>query len=331
MKENRININRIRQTVAVLVAIITVFCLCACADDKANKNTCYVYYLNANETTIVPVPYTLTSKDIGDQTEEILGMLSIRSEESDYVSAIPPEVTIESFMMGDGNLDVHFSRDYSSLTTTREALLRAAVVKSVTQIEGIDTVSFYIMDAPLTDSAGNVLASMSASSIIDDFGAAQDSMAQTTLALYYSDASGDALVREERTVHYNSNIPIEQVIMEYLAMQPETEGAQSIFVSGTKVVSITTSEGVCYVDLDPSVLTQENGISNDVLIYSIVDSLTELDTIAHVRLGISGAQQADSVGNSLISGTYERSLALVLNEAEAADGLTTSPEEKSAN
>ena len=296
--------------------LMLMLLLCGC-NSSSQESGCFVYCLNPNETAIVPVPYTLTSKDIGDQTEEMLAMLSVQSEEADYVSAIPSDVSIESFEMGEGNLAIHFSREYSGLTTTREALLRAAVVKSVTQIEGIDTVSFYIMDAPLTDSAGNILAAMSSSSIIDDFGAAQDSMTQTTLALYYSNSTGDALIREERAVHYNSSVPIEQVIMQYLAMEPTTEGASSIFVSDSKVSSITTSEGICYVDLDPSVMTQENGISNDVLIYAIVDSLTELDGISHVRIGISGNTQSDASQTGMISGTYERSLALVVNEAEA--------------
>ena len=311
----------------ILVVLLITGLLGGCVKNEDKNASCNVYYLNANETAIVPVPYTITSVDIGDQTEELLAMLSIRDEEADYVSAIPENVEIRSFEMGEGNLSIHFSRDYSSLTTTREALLRAAVVKTLTQIEGVDTVSFYILDDPLTDASGNIMAAMSSSSIIDDFGAAQDAMMQTTLALYYANASGDALIREERIVHYNSSIPIEQVIMQYLAMEPLTEGARSVFVSGSKVASITTSDGICYVDMDSSILTQENGISNDVLIYSIVDSLTELDSIAHVRLGISGASTGTTGENGMIGGTYERSLALVLNEAEAENGVDNTVED----
>ena len=292
-----------------------------CKGNESTEGTTYVYYLNAKEDAIVPVEYTITAADIGDQVNELIERLKSNIEESDYNCAIPKGVEVETVEMGDANLSLHFSREYSTLSTTREALLRAAVVKTMTQLEGIDTVTFFVQGDPLLDSAGNIITAMTKNSIIDDFDAAQESMALTTLALYYSNAEGDALIREERKVHYNSSIPLEQVIMQYLAMQPSTEGARSIFVSYTKVLSITSSDGVCYVDLDSSVLTQENSISNDVLIYSIVNSLTELDSISHVRLGISNAGSAIVSDSSMIDGTYERNLSLVLNEAEATDSV----------
>lgn len=305
-----------RRRVALALLVIFTVLFSACESDPLASGF-YLYYLDADEMGIHPVLYTVTSVDIGDEVEEVLAMLSLQKEESDDDPPIPPDISVISYELGEGNLSIHFSNDYKLLTTTREALLRAAVVKTMTQLEGIDTVRFFIGDDPLTDTAGNIISAMNSSAIIEDFGAAQESMAITTLALYYSNESGSALIREERTVHYNSNVPLEQVIFQYLAMAPQTEGARSIFASGSKVINVVTSDGTCYVDLDAAVLAQENSISNDVLIYSIVDSLTELPQINHVYIKTTSTAQSVKITNNTIDGTYDRDLSIVLNEAEA--------------
>ena len=47
-------------------------------------------------------------------------------------------------------------------------------------------------------------------------------------------------------------------------------------------------DGACLVNLDEGFLNQNFEIKEDVIIYSIVDSLTELDTINTVQIAVNG-------------------------------------------
>ena len=67
-------------------------------------------------------------------------------------------------------LSIHFDADYSSMTEVEEVLCRAAVVLTMTQIPGVDCVSFYVADAPLTDIRGNIVGSMNQDSFIENPG-----------------------------------------------------------------------------------------------------------------------------------------------------------------
>ena len=114
-------------------------------------------------------------------------------------------------------LSIHFDADYSSMTEVEEVLCRAAVVLTMTQIPGVDCVSFYVADAPLTDIRGNIVGSMNQDSFIENPGEQINSIQCTTLKLYFANETGDGLVEETRSdVYYSSNVSMEKLIMEQL-------------------------------------------------------------------------------------------------------------------
>ena len=49
-----------------------------------------------------------------------------------------------------------------------------------------------------------------------------------------------------------------------------------------------TRDGICYVNLNETFLTQIYNVSADVAIYSIVNSLAELSTVNKVQISING-------------------------------------------
>lgn len=56
----------------------------------------------------------------------------------------------------------------------------------------------------------------------------------------------------------------------------------------TKIINILTKDGICYVNLDSSFLTVVNNVSTEVAVYSIVNSLVELDNINKVQILVNG-------------------------------------------
>ena len=60
--------------------------------------------------------------------------------------------------------------------------------------------------------------------------------------------------------------------------------------SGTKLISVSVVDGVCYVNLSDSFKNNKNPeVTEEVLLYSIVNSLTELQGVSKVQISINGS------------------------------------------
>ena len=81
----------------------------------------------------------------------------------------------------------------------------------------------------------------------------------------------------------------------------------------TKILSVMTKDGICYVNLDSNFLTVVNNVTMDVAIYSIVNSLTELQGVDRVQILVNG-EIPDFFENSI----YEKNLDLVTTVDQTA-------------
>ena len=193
------------------------------------------------------------------------------------------------YELSGSSLTLYLSTEYHNLDTTVALLLRAAVVKTLTQIPAVNDVTFYVGDIPMTDSSGNLIGALSADSFVENPGGQINYTAETTLSLYFADETGTKLVKEVQNVYYITSIAMEKLVVERLIAGPETEGYKATVPSGTKIISVTTLDGTCYVNLNDGFLVQDYEVAEDVVIYSIVDSLFALNNgISAVQITVNG-------------------------------------------
>jgi germination protein M len=55
-----------------------------------------------------------------------------------------------------------------------------------------------------------------------------------------------------------------------------------------KLLNVSVNNGVCYVNLDSSFLTEMVNVSSEIPIYSIVDSLCDLESVDSVKIMVNG-------------------------------------------
>jgi germination protein M len=186
-------------------------------------------------------------------------------------------------------LDLYFVGAYDSLDIYTEILVRAAIVKTLLQVDKVKSVAFYVNNSPLLDSTGEAVGAMTADTFIEDFGQETDSLLSTDLTLYFASADGMSVVPETRHVYYSRNVSIDKLIVDQLLKGPNEEGLQSALPQGTKLNSISISEdGVCIANFDATLETTITGVTENVTLYSIVNSLTELDSIKQVQIMVNG-------------------------------------------
>ena len=71
-------------------------------------------------------------------------------------------------------------------------------------------------------------------------------------------------------------------------------------------MSVTTKDGVCYVNLDTGFTGQGYDVLGTVTIYSIVNSLTDLPGISSVQILVNGETNINYKNNISLETTFQR-------------------------
>ena len=139
---------------------------------------------------------------------------------------------------------------------------------------------------------------------------------EVTLTLYFANVTGDKLIKMNRTLHYNTNIALEKLVVEQLVSGPlNNKGKEDIQVlptinSGTKIINVSIKDGICYVNLNNTFLTLNSNVTADTTIYSLVNSLTELPGVLKVQLAVDGETEV-ALGDKTLSALFERNQEMV--------------------
>ena len=138
-----------------MIALLMFGCLLTVGCHKEESYDMQIYYLNSEETALNTEGYNLNSDKAEDQVEEVLKKMQNPKDSVECVSAIPTDLIITDIRLEDGRLDLYFSEEYEILDAASEALLQAAVVRTVTQLDGVERVQFHVADEVLKDHQGN--------------------------------------------------------------------------------------------------------------------------------------------------------------------------------
>ena len=221
-----------------------------------------------------------------------------------------------SWQVEEEQLNLDMSSDYKLMPPTTEILVRAALVRTFTQVDGVNHVLVTVDGLPLLDSMGNSVSAMTADNFVDNMGEEINAHEKVTLRLYFANETGTRLVETNRTVVYNSNISMEKLVLENLIAGPDADGAYPVLNAATKVINATVKDGTCYVNLDETFLTQTYDVSAEVVMYSLVNSLVELPNVNRVQIAVSGKTDMIYRETFNLANIYERNLELNRSEEE---------------
>lgn len=275
----------------ITICICLMVCLMAlsgCENDSntGSENKINLYYLNESGTSLETVSYELKSDNTDDKINELLS--AIKEERKNVLSAVPKEINAASFELSGQVLSLNFDSAYLGLDSVTEILVRAAVVLTFTQLEEVSYVSFYVNNNPYKDSNGDAVFLVVASDFIDNVGNNVNNYENTTVTLYFANYSGNKLRSEIRTGMYDSGQSLERYIVEQLIKGPVEHDDYGTIPSNTNIRSISTNNGVCYIDFDNNFSSGASSVKDEIMIYSIVNSLTELPHISKVQISVNG-------------------------------------------
>ena len=247
-----------------------------------------IYYVNQDVTALVETAYEGEMKDTEKAVSGMLAALRMNKEEIEEQPAIPEGVVIEDYVIGDEKLELYFNAAYREMDVVRETLCRAALVRSLTQIEGVILVAFYVDGQPLTNQEGREYGYMQSEDFVANTGSSINSYEVTNLTLYFAGENGDKLAVENVSVRFNTSHLTEKVIVEKLMKGPTQAEHHAVIPKGTKLLGVSLRDGVCYLNFDEGLKNITPGVMPETVIYSIVNSVTESGSVSKVQIAING-------------------------------------------
>ena len=318
VSRHTVGIHAVKRLILPLMAV--VFLLSGCGEGESPvsnpaEGRYLIYYLNASITKLVPQEYETETKDKGELVNELMDQFLNVPKHLDCQPGLTDRVTYQGSRQEEQVLYLYFDMNYTAMKAEREILCRAALTRTLTQIEGIDYINIYCGDQPLMDRQGNPVGMLSATDFIMNTSNV-NAYEKTELTLYFADETGNRLVPEKREVVHNINTSLEQLVGEQLIAGPGQEGHNPTLPSDCKILSLSVTDNVCYINFDSAFANTTLAVNEYIPIYSIVDSLSEMTTVTKVQIMINGSQDVMFRDVVSLNTTFERSQNYIDGENE---------------
>lgn len=301
------------KTVLLLMTFVMLF-IVGCGKQPQEGISIEISYLDKGETKLVPENHYLTGETTKDQIVEVLTLLGSVPDNKEIRATISAGINIINYAYDGSKVTLSLGEKYKELSKTTEILTRAAIVKSLTQIEGVEYVTITIGGEPLLDYSGNEIGIMTADMFLDNTGEQFNDFEKVTIRLYFANEEGDKLIAINRSLVHNiglSSVSMEKLVVEQLLAGPANTESYPAINPETKLLGITVKDGVCYLNFDSAILTPVNNVTTDVTIYSIVNSLVELSNINKVQISIDGKKDITFKDKYELTTLFERNLQLM--------------------
>ena len=291
----------------LMIAVLSV----SCKKGGSDKSGIKIYYLNKDGTSLEDQAYTPKADSTEGIIAELLGMMTAPPGDPSLQEPIH-DFSLLSSSFTEEAITLDMSAEYNDLPLVQEILTRTAIVNTLCSYSEIGRVAITVEGEPLTDADGELTGWMDPDQFIYNADTEIRNYEKVRLHLYFANESGDRLVDTYRNVVYNSNMPMERLITEQVLAGTVSDFAYPTLNPETKVLSITTRDNICYVNLDRNFQSEPYKVTPEVAVYSLVNSLTELDGVDSVQISVDGQTDAVFMESLSLSAAFRRNDSLIL-------------------
>ena len=275
------------------MVMVTVVVLVACGSDSKSgrkKKTVddstenlTLYYANSTWTDLFPEVVTrdqlVTTENLIDT---VMNALMDSGEMTDKQVPVPQGVTYQRYTYdGQAPINLMFNVDWEATDTYEMVLSKAAFVRTLTQIESVKKVVYEYTDIANENSIVREELTNDSFSDMDNFMNPHEEY-----NIYMPDSTGQKLV--QKTIDLDRSAPesLEEQMVAGLRMS--YDGTVAPFNEKTVVKSVTVddADGVCTITFNESFADGTAGVDDEILVYSVVDSLMELEDVKRVQINV---------------------------------------------
>lgn len=280
------------------------------------ENIYKIYYLNTSMTNLAPMEYEAQSQTTQDLIQELMYQFLNVPNDVDRQAALSDKVEYLGYRHEEKVLFLYFDAGYTNranMDAIREILCRAALTKTLTQIDGVEYLYIYVAEQPLLDLAGKPVGMMAASDFIESVSDV-NTFEKTSMTLFFADETGQRLVEEDREVVHSMNTSLEKLVVEELMKGPQFEGRFPTLPADLKLLNVSVNENVCYINFDAAFLNSTLAVSEYIPIYSIVNTVCEISSVNKVQITVNGSQDVKFRDVVDLTTQFERNLEMGENK-----------------
>lgn len=309
-----------------LLFLMLAFCLAGCASEETEEGNTpeleagqiYTFFVNTDRTDVYGVPFDVAdTEDIPTIVSDVIEYMAEEEGTAEYKCPIPSGITYleNSYDSVQNSVRVSFNVVYDSVNKENLLFFKTCVAWTVLQLEGVDTVSIALIDLANKDpETATVVETFDKDSFTMNFGDRNGYKQTDTIILYFADDSGQALRAYEQTVEISNTTSLSRLVIESLANGPEKEGYQPTISEDVTIKNISVNDGICYVDLSEEFYDTANPLRNELIVYSVVNSLVDLPTVTKVQFLKNGEKVAFFRQTMPFDAIFERNLDLIQQE-----------------
>ncbi len=303
----------IKKQISCLVCVCLLLSLIGCQwikPDDPNQDTTTVYFYNDQTNQLEGERVTITLQENAQSVDRMNGIIEAlyngpqsKGQVNKYL-----DFQIQTATLKENRAYIHFEKTYLDLDVQSQMAYRAAIVWSLTELDYIEEVEFFIEDEPIRTSSGARVGGIGRQDIVINVLIPTPQTSTQIISLYFVKEGSDKIHKEQREIHVNNSIPLERYIIEELIKGPVNQDLLPVLPADTKLNDIRTQEGICQVDLSYTFNTAQGGlpVQEAQVIYAIVDALTERTTIQKVLFLKDGKKQIEFETGDTTTGIFER-------------------------
>ena len=276
----------VKRLTALFAVFALLLCMAACSKsgDVSDKGKLSVYYINNDAyenggNYIQAYDYYLA--DTEDVVNNALEYLSVAPNDRNLISALVKGTRIYSYEINDGVIDVTLSPMYNMLDNLEKATLKCCITLTLCGISEIQYINIYV--------GGKLVDEMldARKMIIED---TDTNQFEKQINLYFPDTNNYYLHAETRVLTVGQDVPLAEYVVEELIKSTQTEGFAPSIPAGTQLISANVKNGICIVDLSKEFVSNRPVTADGqrLTVYSIVNSITELEMVDRVQFMIEG-------------------------------------------
>lgn len=271
--------------VVILTILISIFSIISNKkSDGFDKISIYYYDKTNNKISPEKIKLKLNKNDFLDI---IFTEMKSQPKSSNLKSVVPQNLSILDYDLNNYLLTVNFSNEYNKMTEIDKLIFKAGFVWSLTDTDFVNGVKFLVDGKDI--SYNEQCQILNRNNIVLNPFISPDKIQQETVVLYFANKE-NKLVAEERNIEFKQNKSMELHIVEELIAGPIQNNTLKTIPLETKIRNIKTEDSICYIDLSSDFINKmpPDQQQQTLAIYSIVNSLTNLDAINKVQFLIDG-------------------------------------------
>ncbi len=278
-----------------LLLTFICFCFTACSLKKptAGESETCVYYVNDAGSEFIAEVVDVPNASQKEQIEYLIEKLLTPS--AGKSSPLNAGTKLNSVAVQDEIAVVDFSKEFYGGEAIDKTLASVAVAKTLCSLDYISGVQILVEGKDALGSDGKPIGILLESELVINQESTPSTMQNTTLKIYFSNEDSEFLVPERRNIDTSGGDTAEKLIIEELMKGPKVSSHFKTIPQDAKLLSVETKDGVCFVNFSKEFVEKHSGgtTAQQLTIYSIVNSLTELSAIERVQFLIEGEKQEE--------------------------------------